>query len=122
MEFKQKFAELCQKYPNAEVMFMVASDDMNDDYYTIAIHARENKSRCYVDKLTFYNDEMYLDRDGLRDRLVDYDIDFVMEELGCHPLSHNLSGNELSDEEFEEALEDYIDKNYTFETYIIVNV
>lgn len=109
MDFKQEFAELCKKYPNAEVMFIVSSDDINDDYYTSAINARENKSTCHIDKLTLYNDEMYLNKDDLAEHLIDYDID-------------SLEFDDLSDEEFEIELQKYINKNYEFKTYIIVNV
>lgn len=100
---KNKLLELIKNNPDLPVIICAYTCDMNDDYDSTIFF----DSSVYIEELTFYNDEVWLDYDDVENRVRD-----------------NLADDEkyinLSDEEFDKAVEDYIKDNYIFKKYICI--
>ncbi|MGN1337373.1 MAG: hypothetical protein ACI4WW_02745 [Candidatus Coprovivens sp.] len=102
-KFRNELLLLLQDNPELDVLFFADNDNICDDYSYTAY------SNLYVEieELTFYNDEVWLEYDDVEDR--------VRDNLADYP-----EFKDLSDEEFDCAVEEYIAKNYSFKKYICV--
>ena len=100
---KNKLLELIKNNPDLPIIVCAYTCDMNYDYDSTIFF----DSLVDIEELTFYNDEVWLDYDDVEDRVRD-----------------NLADDEkyvdLSDDEFDKAVEDYIKENYTFKKYICI--
>ena len=100
---KNKLLELIKNNPDLHVIVRAYTYDVNDGYdYTLY-----NNLSVDIEELTIYNDEVWLDYDGVEDRVRD-------------SLAYEEEYFKLSDEEFDKAVEDYIKENYIFKKYICI--
>lgn len=106
--FKHKFADLIAKYPELDVIFMINTNDINDDYNTNAILASENHTLCNLEDLILYNDQ-WLNRDDA--------IEMLSDDVCDEPDFENLD-----DDEFYEAIENMLDEKYPSKKYIVIYV
>lgn len=100
---KNKLLELIKNNPDLPVIVFAYTYDVNDGYdYTLYTNLSVD-----IEELTIYNDEVWLDYDGVEDRVRD-------------SLAYEEEYFKLSDEEFDKAVEDYIKENYIFKKYICI--
>ena len=100
---KNKLLELIKNNPDLPVIVCADNYNVNDDYnYTLYTNLSVD-----IEELTFYNDEVWLEYDDVEDRVRDI---FADDEKYIN----------LSDEEFDKAVEDYIKDNYIFKKYICI--
>lgn len=100
---KNKLLELIKNNPDLPVIVCAYNDDMNYDYDSTIFFDLS----VYIEELTLYNDEVWLDYDDVEDR--------VRDNLACDD-----KYVDLSDYEFDKIVEDYIKDNYIFKKYICI--
>lgn len=100
---KNKLLELIKNNPDLPVIVCSYNGDANYDYDSTIYFDLS----VYIEELTFYNEEVWLDYDDVEDR--------VRDNLACDD-----KYVDLSDDEFDKAVEDYIKENYTFKKYICI--
>ena len=99
---KNKLLELIKNNPDLPII-VCADYNVNYDYdYTLYTNLSVD-----IEELTFYNDEVWLDYDDVENRIRDI---FADEDKYIN----------LSDEEFDKVVEDYIKDNYIFKKYICI--
>lgn len=106
---KEELVKLIQENPNLPLVFMVSSDEVTCDYcYTVMKKFRAYKSEIYeyekFGDLVFSDDE-------------DEVIEYYAEDL-----SDEQEYKDLSDEEFDKAVEEYVEKEIEHYEAIIVYV
>ena len=100
---KNKLLELIQNNPDLPIIVCADNYNVNYDYdYTLYTNLSVD-----IEELTFYNDEVWLEYDDVEDR--------IRDNLACDDKYADLSG-----EEFDKVVEDYIKDNYIFEKYICI--
>ena len=100
---KNKLLELIKNNPDLPVIVCSYNNDANYDYDSTIYFDLS----VYIEELTFYDDEVWLDYDDVEDRVRD-------------SLAYEEEYFKLSDEEFDKAVEDYIKENYIFKKYICI--
>ena len=101
--FNNKLSEVIKNNPDLPIIVCSYNGDANYDYDSTVYFDLS----VYVEELTFFNDEVWLDYDDVEDRIRDA---FADEEKYAN----------LSDDEFDKAVEDYIKENYIFKKYICI--
>ena len=101
--FNNNLLELIKHNPDLTVIVCSYNSDANYDYDSTVYFDLS----AYIEELTLYNDEVWLDYDDVEDRIRDI---FADDDKYIN----------LSDPEFDKAVEDYIKENYTFKKYICI--
>lgn len=98
-----KLKELILKNPELPIMVMVSEYDCDfDEFSTVAL----NIANCSIEELCLY-DNKYVDVEDLEDLLRDRLADLV-------------EFKDLNDEEFDEAVNQYMENNYEMKKYIVI--
>ena len=101
--FNNNLLELIKHNPDLPIIVCSYNGDANYDYDSTVYFDLS----AYVEELTLYDDEVWLDYDDVEDRIRDI---FADEDKYIN----------LSDEEFDKVVEDYIKENYIFKKYICI--
>lgn len=102
MDVNLKLAKLIMDNPDLPVMIFAENDiDLDYDYSA-------NKLRnCEIDELTLY-DNCYYNQDELHDHLAEY------------ILCDHSDFKDLSDKDYDDAVDKYIEDNFIFNQYIVI--
>lgn len=105
MKDNEELRKLVESNPDLPLVFIVPTENINCDYTSQVFQ----KSNCYVSDVYFY-EEFYTDDvedmiDDYRDRLAD-----------------EAEYKDLSDDEYDKAVEKYVDENIEHYKAIVVNV
>ena len=101
--FNDNLLELIKHNPDLPIIVCSYNGDANYDYDSTVYFDLS----AYVEELTLYDDEVWLDYDDVEDRIRDI---FADDDKYIN----------LSDAEFDRAVEDYIKDNYIFKKYICI--
>lgn len=105
MRDNEELRKLIEENPDLPLVFLVPVDDLDDSYGYMAFQ----NSSCYISEVYFYEDYY---REDKRD-VVEYYGDYLADEEEY---------KDLSDEEYEKVIEDYVDNNVEHYKAIVVRV
>lgn len=105
MKNNEELRKLIQENPDLPLVFNVYTDDIDTDYNCIVFES----CHCRVETIYFYEDRCT--NDDIE--VLEYYMDFLSEEDEY---------KDLSDEDYEEAIKNYIEENIIHYKAIVVSV
>lgn len=105
MRDNKELRKLIEENPDLPLVFIVPTDYLDDTYSGMVFQ----NSSCYVSEVYFYDEHF---SDDIRDIIDDYRDILAEDDEYVY----------LSDEEFDKAVENYVDNNVEHYKAIVVNV